>query len=79
MRAEPPRLAVVGGCAFERQRCVSLERRHRRLKQDEHLGGALEGERLDAGGNGAEARDQAVRPAATVASVSAKGSGMAAV
>jgi hypothetical protein len=33
MRAEPQRLAA-GGCAFERQRGVRLERRHGRLEEE---------------------------------------------
>jgi hypothetical protein len=43
-----------------------LERRQRRLEEHEHLGGTLEGERLDACGNGAEARDEGGLPVAVV-------------
>ena len=57
MRAELPRLAV-GGCAFERQRRRSLERCRGRLEEHEHLGGALDGEIVDALGDGAEAFDK---------------------
>ena len=43
---------------LERQRRFPLECGRGRLEEHEHLGGALKGERLDAGGDGAEARDQ---------------------
>jgi hypothetical protein len=62
MRAEPPRLAGGGGCALERERGLLLEHRHGRLEEDEHLGGGVEWERLEACGDGAEARDQRGAP-----------------
>jgi hypothetical protein len=51
------RLVAIGrGCAFKFQRGVPLERRHRRLEEDEHLGRGVERKLLDVGGDGAEAR-----------------------
>ena len=43
-------------CPFERQRGVLFERRSGRLEEQQHLGG-VERERLEARGDGAEARD----------------------
>jgi len=57
VRAEPSRL-VVAGCPLERQRRFPLEFGCSRLKEHEHLGRRVERERLDAGGDGAEARDE---------------------
>ena len=48
MCAEPRRLAAVPGGPFERQRGLSLERRRRRLEEDEHLDRGVERERLEA-------------------------------
>lgn len=57
--------------SLEGQRALLLERCHRRLEEHEHLGGALEGERLDAGGERPQACDQGGASGATVARVSA--------
>jgi len=45
-------------------------------EEDEHLGGGVEREFLDACGNGAEARDQRGASGGAVASVSEQGPGM---
>jgi len=58
MRAEPPRLARVGGCALEHHRGTLLAHSHGRLEDAQHLRGAFERERFDAGGDGAEPFDQ---------------------
>jgi hypothetical protein len=57
-RAEPSRLAVAGRCPLEHDRGALLAHSHGRLKHAQDLGDALERERLDAGGEGAEACDQ---------------------
>src|SRR5262249_4052707 len=62
---------------LERASRLLLEHRERWLEEHQHLSSALERERLDACGDGGGGATKAVRPAATVASVSAKGSAIA--
>ena len=52
-----PRLLRSSRRSLERQRRLPLERGDGRLEEPQHLGDALERELLDAGGDGAEARD----------------------
>jgi len=56
-----------------------LQRGERRLNEDEHLGGGVERELLDGAAKARRRATKSVRSAATVARVSAKGSGMASV
>ena len=51
------RLEMAGRRVFERASHLLLERRHRRLEEDEHLGGGIEGERLKRSGELAELGD----------------------
>src|SRR5262245_29323878 len=51
------RLEMAGRRVFERASHLVLERRHRRLEEDEHLGGGIEGERLKRSGELAELGD----------------------
>ena len=63
-------------CPLERQRRLSLQRRRGWLEEHEDLSSAVERERLEACAMVRRRATSALRPAATVASVSEKGSGM---
>ena len=51
------RRSLASGRALEGQRHLALERLEGRLEEHQHLGRGVEGKRLDAVGDGAEARD----------------------
>ena len=61
---------------LERQRRFPLECGRGRLEEHEHLGGALKGERLDAGGDGAESSDKGLTSRSDRGERVGKGSGM---